>query len=968
MSVVNRTYLVNVRDLSNGHVLFLLQAYLTDTSKTLFRATRNQLYFREFVIVIPETWKGLDYYENALDVQLDRAQIIIDHANPAYGDAPYVKQYAECGQPGLYIHLTPSYLLDDDVIHKWGQPEKTLVHEWAHLRWGLFDEYPIDSQDAEFYRYNGAWQPTRCSTEVEGSILNELTSKQCSFDYFTGKPEKTCRFFPRMKSNQAVASLMFMQYLESIVEFCDDPATAARPMRHNYLAPNRQNRLCAYRSSWEVMRKHDDFRKARLPLPDSTDTTPVFRYVQVQPRKRALVLDTSGSMTGSSLSVMMRAASNYILSCVETGSKLGIVQFNTNATALSPLQQINTETDRQDLIKSLPRQADGKTSIGAGLEKGLQLLNAMDEKQPGGTIILITDGKENERPFLGDFQQQLQHKGVVVHSLAYGQRAEQTIAHLSKTTGGKTFFYSGRKDSTALIDGLAATVATEGPVRRPDTPISLVTEARSVFNNTPWSGSFTMDSTLGVDTSLTLSYSKPINVTLTGPGDVIITRDTHPDQFKLDDDSGVIKIIIPRVASVGRWQYYVTTNESQSDVVISVQSKPRQADGDVIQIASWLPEDNSITFDPKQKLAVFAEVTKGRAPVLGADVIAVVERPQSASLTIPLYDSGMGSDVIKDDGVYAAYVLARDLMGDGRYNIKIRVQGQAGSTKVVVGGRGRASMALDVTASGARQDLVTETVEQFQRVTTAGEFRVNGFPETKDPVPDLMAPSRITDLRVNNFDLDNGSLVLQWTAVGGDMDRGTAARYTLHLATDFEQLVRSGVNESVWSETDVRVQESLLHPQPAGTSESLTLSLSHLGPNDTVFLSVRAVDESGNAGELSNIVTLSRARHLGVPMEPVPSGHSVEFYLKLLLPPVATLILFLGMIAVVMISRRRNKMAETLEPDSALSASTFSLDLSHMNYRCEGQYRPRCPEDHETWSRDGLEDLSRSRESLDYKF
>ena len=35
-------------------------------------------------------------------------------------------------------------------------------------------------------------------------------------------------------------------------------------------------------------------------LPDDTDTTPVFRYVLVQPRKRALVLDTSGSMTVSS--------------------------------------------------------------------------------------------------------------------------------------------------------------------------------------------------------------------------------------------------------------------------------------------------------------------------------------------------------------------------------------------------------------------------------------------------------------------------------------------------------------------------------------------------------------------------------------------------------------------------------------------------------------------------------------------
>ena len=38
----------------------------------------------------------------------------------------------------------------------------------------------------------------------------------------------------------------------------------------------------------------------------------------------------------------------------------------------------------------------------------LQLLNTMEDQQPGGTIILITDGKENERPFLTDFQQKLE--------------------------------------------------------------------------------------------------------------------------------------------------------------------------------------------------------------------------------------------------------------------------------------------------------------------------------------------------------------------------------------------------------------------------------------------------------------------------------------------------------------------------------------------------------------------------------
>lgn len=70
---------------------------------------------------------------------------------------------------------------------------------------------------------------------------------------------------------------------------------------------------------------------------------------------------------------MKQAASNYILSCIETGSKLGIVQFSTNATALSQLVEVKSERDRFALIDSLPRHADGKTSIGSGLKKGVEV-------------------------------------------------------------------------------------------------------------------------------------------------------------------------------------------------------------------------------------------------------------------------------------------------------------------------------------------------------------------------------------------------------------------------------------------------------------------------------------------------------------------------------------------------------------------------------------------------------------------
>ncbi|KAI8764122.1 calcium-activated chloride channel regulator 4A, partial [Biomphalaria glabrata] len=65
----------------------------------------------------------------------------------------------------------------------------------------------------------------------------------------------------------------------------------------------------------------------------------------------------------------------------------------------------------------------------------------------------------------------------------------------------------------------------------------------------------------------------------------------------------------------------------------------------------------------------------------------------------------------------------------------------------------------------------TEAVENFQRVTSAGEFRLRGFPPL-EAVNDKMPPSRITDLRVISFNLETSVAILQWTAVGGDMERG----------------------------------------------------------------------------------------------------------------------------------------------------------------------------------------------------
>uniref|UniRef100_A0A2C9LVR9 Uncharacterized protein n=1 Tax=Biomphalaria glabrata TaxID=6526 RepID=A0A2C9LVR9_BIOGL len=80
--------------------------------------------------------------------------------------------------------------------------------------------------------------------------------------------------------------------------------------------------------------------------------------------------------------------------------------------------------------------------------------------------------------------------------------------------------------------------------------------------------------------------------------------------------------------------------------------------------------------------------------------MATVERPQKSPIDIYLYDNGVGADIIKDDGVYAASIMPSDLLGDGRYNIKVKVVGQAGETSVIVGATGSSSRALEAQGSG----------------------------------------------------------------------------------------------------------------------------------------------------------------------------------------------------------------------------------------------------------------------------
>ncbi|VTJ70361.1 Hypothetical predicted protein, partial [Marmota monax] len=156
--------------------------------------------------------------ENETLIQSIKADVIVADPYLKYGDDPYTLQYGQCGEKGQYIHFTPNFLLTDNMSI-YGPRGKVFVHEWAHLRWGVFDEYNVD-QPFYISRKNTI-EATRCSTHITGMnvVFNECKggsciTRQCRRDSKTGLYEAKCTFIPN-KSQTARDSIMFMQNLNS---------------------------------------------------------------------------------------------------------------------------------------------------------------------------------------------------------------------------------------------------------------------------------------------------------------------------------------------------------------------------------------------------------------------------------------------------------------------------------------------------------------------------------------------------------------------------------------------------------------------------------------------------------------------------------------------------------------------------------------------------------------------------------
>ena len=139
---------------------------------------------------------------------------------------------------------------------------------------------------------------------------------------------------------------------------------------------------------------------------------------------------------------------------------------------------------------------------------------------------------------------------------------------------------------------------------------------------------------------------------------------------------------------------------------------------------------------------------------------------------------------------------------------------------------------------------------------------------------DSTPPGAVTDLS-SEF-VTGHSATITWTAPGDDVHDGTAARYDVRYAL-------TPLTEETWN--SATPAELISSPAPAGNLERMVVE--NLGLEQEYFFGLRAIDESKNTSELSNIatattvrvldLTLTRGSSFAIDPDWAPDGKTIVF-------------------------------------------------------------------------------------------
>ncbi|XP_064104872.1 calcium-activated chloride channel regulator 1-like [Macrobrachium nipponense] len=813
-----------------NHIIHGLKSVLLEFSGELWKATGGRASLREVTVALPRSWRT-DAITCSLLTPLSAtasptdAHIRVTTPHPAFGSRPWTQQSEGCGRQGDYIQMGGD-LLRATTNNTYVHAARLLVAEWVKFRWGVFEEkgYPGDPLYPPKFRdpVNFSMRPNSC-------------------------------------------------YTQEII-----PAPFCTTDAHIPEAPTKHNAQCIGRPAWDIIKMSQDFMGGRSrPLNGSAALTPSIRFVQERAARVVLVVEDTAVMNiQRRWEFVRKAVRRIVVYDLPDGAYFALVVFNSEATIASPLSKMDSTTDvRQRVGSSLPRNPsrvpESQKCVLCGLQEALTALDDDPEKATGASIIFLTTGKgaATDRA-VHDMSELAIARGVRVDTIIYPlteRRGTSTATHglenLVSVTKGSAFTIMDEgvgNDSkvsmmVALMDALYAAVRHSAPPVSPGAPVLLHSKSYPGGIASMAMGSFTLDESLGPKARFSIYYYDLNHVgntvQLTAPSGHTIASVNMQEE---DGDANVIFVNIPK-AERGIWQYRVE-NRADSHQGLIIQVTGSESGNRKISLRLWTSSGDSVVnmTDSSMPVIVYAEVREGVMPILNAKVSARLQRlgtnttgSNYDSIAIDLFDNGFGDpDITEGDGVYSRYLPS--LKGNsGHYQLSVTADDNNGLALSPVSetysllGHNYPEKEM-ITCCGSKIKYAPiNAVAPFQRSTIYGVLDIVAPSTGIDTVP----PTRILDLR-STVNLTTHEVSLFWTAPGNDYDWDRASYYEAVLA-------------SSWSEAkafDGERVSGMPVPMLVGTEQVVTIQVDRY--DQMIYVAIRAVDEAGNRGGVSNIATI----------------------------------------------------------------------------------------------------------------
>ncbi|XP_075688593.1 calcium-activated chloride channel regulator 1-like [Rhinoderma darwinii] len=872
-------------------IILSIQDMVKEASGYLFNATKHRLFFRSVKILIPSTWSNRNYSKIKTETY-DKADVIIANPYIKNDDGPYTLQYGRCGEPGRYIHLTPNFTLIKNMINIYGPRGKVFLHEWAHLRWGVYDEYSIESpfyfsassnkvlnvtSSYVYLPYESPWKlkkptPKKQKSHIAkmlyvngksdfifrsvGVIVNKTSTtkvQSCTSNDITSFNNQ-CQFLPnKIQFPNIRNSIMYMPSLDGITEFCNSS-------NHNIEAPNLQNRMCNSQSTWDIIKNSTDISN-NPPRSNTSIPVPTFSLLQPKNRTISLVLDVSGSMsTSDRINRLYQATSIFLLQIIEIGSFVGIVSFSDDAYILSELVTIENNTQREHLKSLIPTTTISGTNICKGVLAGIKVNKKLDGSTYGTEILLLTDGEDAMFTSKICFPDVIE-SGVTVHSIALGPLASKALEDIADITGGSRYAATDKLDANGLIDAFSGLQSGSGDVTQQ--VLQLESTGSSLAPSTCMNGTVLIDSTVGYKTIFTVTWKTLVpRISIKDPIGIVY----NTANFSNDAATKLSSFQIQGQAKSGSWQYSICNSNTASQAIsIIVNSKAADERIPPITVVAHMNSGQNTYPNP---MVVYASVSQGLLPVTGAIVTAIIETVNGSIYTLDLLDNGAGADVVRNDGIYSRYFIA--FTQNGRYNLKVRVCNSENSSRKAF----RSNRALYVPGyvendtitlnppNPVANNTIQVNVGEFSRVSSGGSFVVSNIPAGAQT--DIYKPAKITNLEAS---IKNETVVLSWTATGDDMDQGSASSYELRMSEDLRVLLDS-------SNTSTSVNISSMTPKPSGSSETFTFIPENfvIKSGTILYFALIAIDKASQRSDLSNI---AQAAHIIPDIQTTTTGYTL---------------------------------------------------------------------------------------------